>query len=380
MVEILLPIWEVGIVVAGLNFAITFLLNIGWMILCARRCCSVLRKYGICKRTPNLHPIYRDVQYLSQQRKLYNLKTHTVKYVLIIMCLGVEISSILCAGGYVILINNGALNNATERWIEIQSHYPHCHIDNFLILFYEFPLSYIAFNVEFVLFFLLFLLLSILTRYLAARYLNHPFKRTLIKYIVWFVIELSIAAICSTIYTIIITAVVFPFLLIVNWVVLLRDNLKLSRVLKSNLLETKLHSNNKVLYVEQLSAFRLYRLFQKVMLVSLFLLVTFVVADIILTVLNFIYFNRFCYIDVIYGVNYDPNIEIPIPAPAVMYFTNILNTILLCLHSLSTSVPLLCVTFIPLIQACVKRYKSHRFVYRFNYDNINQPLIGGYRK
>ena len=131
MVQIILTMQRVGIIFVCLNFAITFLLNIGWMVLCARRCCSVLRKYGICKRTPNLHPIYRDVQYLSQQRKLYNLKTHTVKYVLIIMCLGVEISSILCAGGYVILINNGALNNATERWIEIQSHYPHCHIDTF---------------------------------------------------------------------------------------------------------------------------------------------------------------------------------------------------------------------------------------------------------
>ena len=379
MVDIIATIWGVGIAVAGLNFAITFLLNIGWMVLCARRCWKVVTKYGICKRTPNLHPIYRDVQYLSQQRKLYNLKTHIVKYVLIIMCLGVEISSILWAGGYMIIIN-GALNNATERWMKIQSHYPHCHINPYLILFYEFPLSVISYSFEFVLFFLLFLLLSILTRYLAARYLNHPFKRTLIKYIVWFVIELSIAAICSTIYTIVITAVVYPFLLIVNWVVLLRDNLKLSRVLKSNLLETKLHSNNKVLYVEQLSAFRLYRLFQKVMLVSLFLFVTFVVTNITLTFLGFVYPSSFCYVDVIYGVNYDPQIEIPIPENKFWYFSNLLKTILLCLHSFSMSVPLLCVTFIPLIQACVKRYKSHRFVYRFNYDNINQPLIGGYRK
>ena len=379
MVDIIATIWGVGIAVAGLNFAITFLLNIGWMVLCARRCWKVVTKYGICKRTPNLHPIYRDVQYLSQQRKLYNLKTHTVKYVLIIMCLGVETSSILWAGGYMIIIN-GALNNATERWMKIQYHYPHCHINPYLILFYEFPLSVISYSFEFVLFFLLFLLLSILTRYLAARYLNHPFKRTLIKYIVWFVIELSIAAICSTIYTIVITAVVYPFLLIVNWVVLLRDNLKLSRVLKSNLLETKLHSNNKVLYVEQLSAFRLYRLFQKVMLVSLFLLVTFVITDITLSFLGFVYPSSFCYVDVIYGLNYDPQIEIPIPENKFRYISNILSNMLLCLHSLSTSVPLLCVTFIPLIQACAKRYKSHRFVHRFNYDNINQPLIGGYRK
>ena len=380
MDEKLFIIWGVGIALAGVNFTITFVLNIGWMILCARRCCNVLRNYRICKSAPNLHPIYRDVQYLSQQRKLYNLKTHFVKYVLVIMCLVVEISLILWAGVYFSINEIDVLHNATEGWMKIQSHYPHCQLITSFILFYEFPFCLISYSLEFVLFFLLFDLLSILTRYLAARYLNHPFKRTLIKYLVWFVIESFIVAICSTIYTFVISLAVYPFLLIVNWVVLLRDNIKLSRVLKSNLLETKLHSDNKVLYGEQLSALKLYRLFQKVMLVSLFLLVTFVVTDILLTILNFIYFNGFCYFDEIYGINYNPNIEIPIPEYTFLYISVTLETTLLSLHSFSTSIPLLCVTFIPLFRACVRRFKSHRFVYRFNYGNVDEPLIGGYRK
>ena len=374
-------IYTVGLVLSGINFAITFVLNIGWMILCTRRCCSVIKKYRICKQTPNLHPIYRDVQYLSQQRKLYNLKTHIVKYVLIVMCLVVEISTLVWAGVYAVTIGMHLNSNITAKWVKIQSHYPDCEVPHYFILLYEFPLLIIFYSFGFVLFFLLFVLLSILTRYLAARYLNHPFKRTLIKYIIWLGIQLVVVAICSTIYTFIFTSVVYPFLLIVNWFVLLRDNLKLSRVLKSNLREIELHSNNKALYREQLSAYRFYRFFQKIMLISLFLLVIVVVAYMLLFSISLVIHGSFCFFDVVYGVNYNLDLQIPLSSYKVYdYFLILFEAITLVLHSLTTSLPLLCVTFIPFILACVKRYKSRHFVYRFNYENIDQPLMRGCRK
>ena len=155
------------------------------MILCTRRCCSVIKKYRICKQTPNLHPIYRDVQYLSQRRKLYNLKTHIVKYVLIVMCLGVEICTLDWAAVYALMNGRHLNSNIAANWAKIQSHYPNCEVPFFFIRLYEFPLLVIIYSLGFLQFFLLFVLLSILTRYLAARYLNHPFKRSLIKYIIW---------------------------------------------------------------------------------------------------------------------------------------------------------------------------------------------------
>ena len=65
-------------------------LNIVWLIKCIIKLCVVFIKYQTCKRKPNLHPIHGDVQYLSQQRKLYNLKTHLVKYALFVLCISVE--------------------------------------------------------------------------------------------------------------------------------------------------------------------------------------------------------------------------------------------------------------------------------------------------
>ena len=82
---------------SGINLLITVCLNIAWILLCVRDCYRFVNRYLTCKRTPDLHPIYEDVQYLSRQRKLYNLETHIVKYVLVILCMSVEVTMIVCA-------------------------------------------------------------------------------------------------------------------------------------------------------------------------------------------------------------------------------------------------------------------------------------------
>ena len=53
-------------------------LNIGWLIKCMRRLLIVVKKYQTCKKTPIPNSADRGVQFLSQQRNLYNLKAHMV--------------------------------------------------------------------------------------------------------------------------------------------------------------------------------------------------------------------------------------------------------------------------------------------------------------
>ena len=72
-------------------------LDIVWIVVCTRQCFKCVRLYRARKRRPNLHPLHRDVQYLSQQMSLYNIETHIVKYVLVTLCLSVEVASILSA-------------------------------------------------------------------------------------------------------------------------------------------------------------------------------------------------------------------------------------------------------------------------------------------
>ena len=51
-----------------------FCLNLGLLIKCIVNFHALNKEYHICKRTPNLHPIHRDVQYLSQSKETLQSK------------------------------------------------------------------------------------------------------------------------------------------------------------------------------------------------------------------------------------------------------------------------------------------------------------------
>ena len=374
--SVLRDIKDVGNVLSSVSLLITIILNIGWIVQCIRECWRVAIKYRICKKTPNLHPIYRDVQYLSQQRKLYNLKTHFVKYVLIVMCLSVEVCGIIFSVTCVVLYSEALTTKLNDETLYIQSEYPHCHFSQKLFRLVFFPFYIFMYAFTYFQYFLLFVLLSILTRYLAARYLNHSFKRTFLKYISWLAVQFVVVLFCSTIYTILFSLLLFPLFMLINWIVLFRDNRILSGVLRSNLREIELHSNNKVLYREQLSAYRFYRIFQKTLLLSLFLLL--IAGTLVDLFIGFkLTANSVCVLDYIFGFNHTMPDLIQLQSVYVKFgfYEPLIQSILATLYSLSTSLPLVCVTLLPLVQACVKRYRSRHNVYRYNYENIKQPLL-----
>ena len=234
---------------------------------------------------------------------------------------------------------------------------------------YFFPSYIIIVNVNYLLIFLLFVSLSILTRYLAARYFNHPFRTILIKYLVWLFLQFLIVAFCCTIYTLAFSLILFPLLSIANWLVLLRDNRLLSRNLKSNLREVELFAYSKTLYREQLFAFKFYRFFQKILLLSLFFLSLLVVFHHLSHLC--IIFESYCILNIVYGFNISVNVTF---SPVFKDFAKVIDSFICCLYPLSTLFPLILVTFFPIIQECLKRYNSRNMVYRYNYENI-QPLL-----
>ena len=360
-----------------ISIILTFCFNVIWLIKCIIKFCIVLKKYQTCKRTPNLHPIHRDVQYLSQQRKLYNLKTHYVKYALIVLCISVELICHVWFLVFQIIQPKLVLNRKQSATItEIEQEYPNCNLDYQLLRMYFFPSYIILANVNYFLFFLLFVSLSILTRYLAARYFNHPFRTILTKYLVWLFLQFLIVSICSTIYTLLLSFILFPLLSIINWLVLLRDNRLLCRNLKSNLREIELFAYTKTLYREQLLAFRLYRVFQKVLLLSLFFISLIGTFHQVLQ-LSYIIFDSYCILNIIYGFNISIDAPYLLPSNFIFQFqgyANIILSLIGCLYSFSTLFPLILITFSPLIWECFKRYKYRHIVYRYNYDNV-QPLL-----
>ena len=356
---------------------LTFCLNLGWLMYCIIKFCVAFRKYQTCKRTPNLHPIHRDVQYLSQQRKLYNLKTHIVKYALIVLCINVELIFTVWLGITGIINSKIILYSKLNSTIaEIEQEYPNCFYD-YLTRLYYFSYLIIVVNMNYLLGFLLFVCLSILTRYLAARYFNHAFRTILIKYLVWLSVQFLFVCLCSTKYTLAFSFILFPLLSLINWLVLLRDNRLLCRNLKSRLREIKLFGNSKTLYREQLFAFRFYRIFQKFSLLSLFFLSLFGIFYQLYQLCR-ILLGSYCILNVVYGFNIsiDPSyLQFSNQAKFILQrYGTIINLLFVCFYSLSTLLPLILITLFPLIHGCFKRYKYRNIVYRYNYENM-QPLM-----
>ena len=361
--------------IIGINLFITLCLNIVWILVCMRECYRTVNRYLTCKRTPDLHPVYKDVQYLSRQRKLYNLETHIVKYVLVISYMSAEVVGI----AYVVILSVVLRIQPNEMTLaemaKYQKEYPNCNFDNRLWKLLLTPQLMWVQNLKYFTTFLWFVLISILTRYLAARYLNHPFNKTLYRYIVWISVQFCVVAFCSNKFTLIFTIFAFPLLFIINWLVLLRENRILYRVLRSNLTELELHSNNRVLYHEQVTGYRCYRFFSKVLLISILLLVITVFIENLTHLLRNGVETLFCLQRILYNFNFA--LELHFNNTTVIHAAVIIDTInhaCLLNYSISISLPIICITLIPLIRACVKRYKYRYMVYRYNYENI-QPLI-----
>ena len=346
----------------------------GWIIHSLRQCWCISVNYRLCKNTPNLHPVHRDVQYLSQQRKLYNLKTHFVKYVLIVMCLSVElIGNIwIFISGLVLGLENNSISDSISK--PITNLNPNCVIHETFTVYYLFPYILLVFTINAILFTLSLVLLCILTRYLASRYLNHPFRKTLLRYIIWLVVQCIILLICSNMYIFVFSYFIFPVFCFINWFVLLRENLFLSRVLESNLRELKFHAYSRHLYRQQLTAYKVYKLFNKILIVAIFCLsfsLLLYCTDHILRLIS----GPYCYLNLVYGLNI--NIYDRKHNPILYIIRKIcshLDSLTYLLYSFSNSLPLFCMTLFPLVRSSIKRYKSRKNVYRYNYDNI-QPLL-----
>ena len=361
--------------IIGINLFITLCLNIVWILVCMRECYRDVNRYITCKRTPDLHPVYKHVQYLSRQRKLYNLETHIVKYVLVISCMSLEVVGLVCSAILIGVLRIQPNEMILTEIMKYQKEYQNCDFVLRLWKLLLIPQLMWFQNIAYYIIFLWFVLIFILTRYLAARYLNHPFNKTLYRYIVWISVQFCVVAFCSNKFTFIFSIFALPILSIINWLVLLRDNRILGRVLRSNLTELEFHSNNRVLYHEQVTGYRCYRFFSKVLLTSMLLLVITMFFENSTYILQYGVDPLFCLLKILYDFSFA--LELRFNNTTLIRKSVIIDTIdttCLLIYSISSSLPIICITLIPLIRACVKRYKSRYMVYRYNYENI-QPLI-----
>ena len=344
---------------------LAIVLGIIWLIKFLIECWRVNRLYRICKCTPNLHPVYSDVQFLSQQRKLYNLETHLIKYIIAIICSAVEILSFVW-----VMVTDLVRNELHRERMQKPDENRGCH--NFYSNGYI-----LTFNAQFFLFFIQFFLISFLTRYLAARYLVHPYKKILLKYLVWFGMQTLITISCSTDYTVIFSFVLFPIISLTNWAVLLRDSLLLSRVLKSHLREIRLFSSNTAHYRGQQAAVRFYSIFRTIILISYAFLVIFSIVTCTMEGVTFL-FNS-CQINSVYSYGFSlPSSVLNSSVESIKVFNSfaeLIGELSIFIFSVTLTMPVLALTLAPTLHKCYQRFTDSEAKYRFNYENIKKPLL-----
>ncbi|KAI6645859.1 hypothetical protein LOD99_13118 [Oopsacas minuta] len=217
---------------------------------------------------------------------------------------------------------------------------------------------------------LLFFSFSILTRYITARYLNHHFKLTIVKYIVWLLLQCVIIAFSSTLHTFICSFILFPIIGLINWLVLFRDHRNLSQALKSHLDETSSH--NKEEYREELGGYRLYNVFKKVLLFSLLLLV--IAFGLVKLNYFFVLIDDSRALAKIFGINLlneKPRYQYPSEGKRGMEeFVIKITQLIYLFYTLSIVIPSFAMTVFPIFYECVKRYRSRNYTYRYNNDSF----------
>ena len=347
---------------------LTVILVLYWLVYSLKQTRRLYRRYKACKKT-----LHTEAQSLSKERELYNYKTLITKYVLMIMCSFAEVASFLGSGISGITQHLLSLPNSTKQIsvIHIDSN---CSVKNWFIKYYEYPSDVLFQNVCILLPLLVVTLLCIITRYLTARYLNHPFKRSIIKYILWYLFQCVLIGFCSTLYTWSFLFLLLPILFLVNWILLLRAMSILSRVLQSNIKEIRLFSNNRALYRQQVSAYRLYHIFRIALLVSFLFIIAYEGLHILHRLLETIMLHN-CFEILVLKFPIASFLQVSINTRHVILVTiDFLCKLSLVIFSISTCLPLCVVTFSPLIFKCVKRFTEKKDQYRYNYERF-EPLL-----
>ena len=350
----------------------TFFLNIIWVSYLALKIVKIYKNN--CKQTLNSQP-----SYLSNLQ-LYNYRTHLTKYVLMCLCSVVQVLNItsctVAALLHYILWNK---NHNNSKIIPYDNSNGTCKLYGSQALLKSYPVYIVLINVNFVFLFLIFSIISISSRYLVARYLNFPFQHTLFKYLLWFGTQLLLITICSSAKTLIFSFFLFPIIALINLILLLRDILFLTRVVKSNLRNIQFFSFNKTLYKQELAIYKFYKFFRIFLLVYAFS--TFLVINLysVISLLQ-ILIHDYCFLRALF-----PALHIPSQISfnhdtlfnqwgLVRDIVQLVQGILGLILALSLSVPLLITIISPVIYRCIKLCRQKEDQFRFNYDKL-EPLL-----
>ena len=313
---------------------------------------------------------------IYRKRILYNLETHIVKNIFLLILIVIElvcpVSGVLYVfttirhdPWYVEVVNLTKVEECSTKQVfkllitdNLCSE--HCTYSD--VLFFSQCIIMVC---------IFMTLLSLLCRYLAARYLKHPVSSFVKKYIVWLCVQLLLFTPGLSKYTLGLTLIVSLPIMVSGWIVLLRDSNVLRNVLKSHVKELEMHFSRR-LYLQEKRLYNLYRGCIVFLLASLFFYILGFALVATTHILSTILTND-CIVSLINTNNqlYQPQ-KVHHLVSKVLYKIVFL---LVSIHFALLTLPLHIATVTTLIYNCIKRCRgvNSRYIH-YNYE-IMQELL-----
>ena len=300
---------------------------------------------------------------------LYNLETHIVKDIILLILIVVELVFPISGVLYVFTILR------RHSWYKLMNitEIEECSTKQFFksLITHNLCSEYCTYSD--VLFFsqcvamvcTFMTLLSLLCRYLAARYLRHPVNSIIKKYIVWLCVQLLLFIPGLSKYTLGLNLVTSLPIMVSDWIVLLRDSNVLRNVLKSHIKELEMHFSRR-LYLQEKRLYNLYRGCIVFLLASLFFYILGFAISVIAHILSMILTNG-CIVSLINANNqlYQPQRVHHLVSKVLFKFVFFFSFLYFALLTL----PLHIATVTTLIYNCIKRCRGvNKHYIHYNYE------------
>ena len=153
------------------------------------------------------------------------------------------------------------------------------------------------------------LLFSFLSTYLKRRYYGHPLDNRLIcKYVFWWSFQVLLLSLSATPFTHIFSYILFPILIVVDFVILFRESRKLGRAIRSVLDDIRRFENDDVLYRSVRTSYSSYKTFVTLHILALFVFILIITFLCIYQFLQIILFQT-CYLEFLYHIQYNLHLD-----------------------------------------------------------------------
>ena len=278
---------------------------------------------------------------IDKHKQIYNFKTVIMNYSLAICMLSIEMTGIIYSLVFMVTFDYTTDHPEVEKRVEQLS--PNCTVNRHIGYYYNYWTARLMLTIVIILICTLFTLISLLTTFLKKRYYTHPIRGSLIRYTVWWCIQVIMVLPCSIIYLFPFLLIISPPLLFINWFYLVRESRQLARILMARIRDIVNFEWDPVLYKKSRSAYKLYVVFSILYLISILMQIVIVVECLSQYLIKILTTDQ-CIIKIIYGFNlqiemsYHANAKI---SAFLHYFTYNITPIIAWVYFISMIFPLL---------------------------------------